>query len=723
MILIGLGRAFIAGLAVHGFAAPAQEPPQVVSIRASSSEIRLFESAEISIELSKSYTNSFDQAEVQLAGEVSLPSGQKYSLPGYYEDKTRWKLRIASTEAGTMQVTVNVKDAAGEATANPIAIRVLDAPGQGFVRVSQSDPRYFELSSGQGFVPVGVNLPTAITGGMPKFEQWAKRLQTDLVNTVRVSLSPESATFALQNRKTGAAGIDTGGAQRLQDALSILERSGIRSILIIDAYNTLRDRDLEPKWASSIYNRDNGGPLDKPGDFWTNATIKLAYKNKLRYLVARYSAFKSVFAWELWNEVDLVRGHDPAVVMAWHDEMAGYLKSIDPYGHLVTTSFSSRIGDRNIDRLPQIDFTQTHIANVGDLAAESALLNSRKMSYGKPHIVTVVGAPAAMNDAKGMEVHDPIWSTIGIGSSGLAMPTNFDSYIEPRGMTKHLTRGVRFMRNVDWRNQKARQTTPSFAFLKKPASQFRRDLVIAGGPISNLRDEFNFPRRVRIYPTGVKWGLPVSGVLHGKRNRAGLHNPLTFVVDLHRPTMLDVEVGDVSGEGGAALVIQVDGRVVLRRHFADPDGAFGTAILKHHRSNHSALLPAGHHEVTVLNSGNDWLHANYRFRDLILRKTPPLIGFASVGDDIAVAWVRHADRSWRRTIEQKRAVVASPPTLMSLRGLESGTWSVEIWDTWSGSVSKPKNYLVGGDGTLNINLPEIATDLAVKIRRIKAANR
>ena len=38
-------------------------------------------------------------------------------------------------------------------------------------------------------------------------------------------------------------------------------------------------------------------------DFFTDVRAKADYKNRLRYLVARYGYSTSVFAWEFFNEV------------------------------------------------------------------------------------------------------------------------------------------------------------------------------------------------------------------------------------------------------------------------------------------------------------------------------------------------------------------------------------------------------------------------------------
>ena len=65
-------------------------------------------------------------------------------------------------------------------------------------------------------------------------------------------------------------------------------------------------------------------------------------------------------AWELFNEVhwtDAFRKGREADVAHWHSEMAKYIRSIDVYGHLITTSTENL-------RSPiyeKMDFYQPHL--------------------------------------------------------------------------------------------------------------------------------------------------------------------------------------------------------------------------------------------------------------------------------------------------------------------------------------------------------------------------
>jgi hypothetical protein len=63
-----------------------------------------------------------------------------------------------------------------------------------FVRVSPRDPRYFELSDGRPYIPIGLNM-IAPPGneGLPGLEAWLERLQAKGGNYVQRRINPWSA--------------------------------------------------------------------------------------------------------------------------------------------------------------------------------------------------------------------------------------------------------------------------------------------------------------------------------------------------------------------------------------------------------------------------------------------------------------------------------------------------------------------------------------------------
>ena len=83
--------------------------------------------------------------------------------------------------------------------------------------------------------------------------------------------------------------------------------------------------------------------------------------------MARWGYSTSIAAWEFFNEIDnaaftqqdSIRIPHNAVTQ-WHMEMSRYLKDIDPYGHMVTTSISHR-DIHGLNSIAYIDFNQKHI--------------------------------------------------------------------------------------------------------------------------------------------------------------------------------------------------------------------------------------------------------------------------------------------------------------------------------------------------------------------------
>ena len=138
------------------------------------------------------------------------------------------------------------------------------------------------------------------------------------------------------------------------------------------------------------------GPGDVPTgrDFFVSDAAKARYRNRLRYIVARWGYSPAIAMWEFFNEIDNVQFGDQknpipaAEIVAWHAEMARYLKQIDPYGHIVTTSISHR-DIKGLNDIPDIDINQKHIY----CATKSIPDNIAKYEkvHGKPYIIGEFG--------------------------------------------------------------------------------------------------------------------------------------------------------------------------------------------------------------------------------------------------------------------------------------------------------------------------------------------
>ncbi len=180
-------------------------------------------------------------------------------------------------------------------------------------------------------------------------------------------------------------------AERLDEILNYAENRGIYMMLTFDYHGIFTSFiDIwasNAEWRTNPYNAANGGPCENQVDFFTNAEAKRLYKNKLRYIVARWGYATNIACWEFFNEIDNVIDMfdlPPADIVNWHREMADYLKQVDPYKHIVTTSVSNREVHGLWD-IENIEISQHHNYGPTDNMKESILEYIEK--FKKPDVV------------------------------------------------------------------------------------------------------------------------------------------------------------------------------------------------------------------------------------------------------------------------------------------------------------------------------------------------
>ncbi|RYG38929.1 hypothetical protein EON81_02245 [bacterium] len=713
--------------------------------------------AEMRVELTGPVRNAFDPAEVRLDARVTTPSGKVLIIPGFlFQPFTRktgrmtrpiaisstqalqegkasptetsedgeildaagpkeWRIRFAPMEPGVHKVQLVWKTPGGTATLKPQNL-VATARKGGFVRVSRRDPRYFTLSDNSSYWPIGTNLGWAGHRGTRDYDDWIPAFSKAGANWGRLWLAPHWTTLALE--RPGGGPIDLANAWRLDYVLGLAERNGMRLALCIESYNVLRDKINWPEWERSPLNKANGGPLARPADFWTDPEAARLFRAKLRYIVARYGASSSVMSWEFWNEVDGITDYDAAKVRTWHTQMAGHLKAMDPYRHLVTTSFGgygAAAGDAETFKIPGLDYAQTHSYEAPDIAEAVDEANRRLGGLGKPHFVGEIGAdtsgPREKEDLEGLQIHDPLWAALAVGDGGAAMPWWWDSYVYPQ---KHYTLFrpfADFIRGIAFDQEGFRRTAARVEFAHPPTAPERKDITFVTGFPGWTPSVENSPRTIRITRQGADDRRPLSPFQQGTGNHADLHNPVTFEIDLPWPTKVVTEVSDVSGYGGAKLVATLDGKEVIRKDFPDPDGDRVTDSLKQFAGDYVIEVPAGRHTVRIENPGQDWFNASFRIVAAQERTGPPLRAWAVVGKSTAIAWIRQEDRTWRAVAVQKRPFLPVPPSILAFPGLK-GAWTAEVWDTRTGKILSRPPVKEG-----RVNLPTVESDLAVKLKR------
>ena len=695
-------------------------------------QVPLYGAIEWKVDLRGAWDNPFDPDDVVLDAIVTLPSGKTYTQPGFYmvEHERRidrgtelmlptavqgWRVRLAATELGTLRCELRARDRSGAVSFRPAPVAVVAGANRGFVRQSKADPRYLAFDDGSGYVPIGHNLPIYHTTRQLAAESLAKMAKAGeswnrwWMSAAGLGIEWEPTLgFYRQN-----------AAARLDYAIRLAEEHGLYYMLCMDTHQDFRTTG----WTANSYNAANGGPCATPREWFTDETARQLYRKRLRYTVARWGHTPHIMAWEFGNEFEGWANTDNAVKLPWHREMSDHLADLDPYRHLITTSWWSKTGPEEFWRLPNIDIVQTHCYTNNDAnVAEQLLAYCRHQwnTFEKPHIFAEFGirshSTTADKDPKGWGLHNANWVCIAAGCNGTAMPWWHENYIDPLDLYFHFTAIRNFTEGLPFGTARWRvleTDKPEFAAAQKPAL---RDLVLT--PVSAFRKrpvtEFT------VSPDGtVNDPAALHDLLHGQ-GHGDLQAPPTFVVEYPEAGDFTVQIGTVSNSG--LLRVFVDDTLALEKEYPCGEGHGRSTVFRKQWDLWESVydepatvpIPAGRHRIRVENHGKDWIRVSrFLFANCQVIDRPDLLVAALGCDQGAIVWIQNRESTWYNHGRGRVPTVA--PARLAVRGLADGRYDLEWWETWQGAVTKTEPVTVAG-GVLHVLLPAIPTDLALRLR-------
>ena len=460
---------------------------RLTGIRVLTPAVRQFEKIELAMEPDGSAANPFDPTEVTLDAAVTLPSGRTVRVPGFWfqafrrsiqnpeasgskriealapEGKPEWRVRFSSGETGRHRFVLELKDGAGVRRGREVFVDVAPGPGRGVIRVSRRNRSYLEDAYGKTYFPLAQNLcmyeekegtyyydrvlEKFRRGGGDYVRLWQEYY---VPRTPGVAGAGDGAFtgFPLETQATGLGKYDLASAWRLDSVSELCERLNIHWQITFEMV-VWWERKLDYRWNRNPYNAANGGPVANPEDYLTNAKARELVKRRLRYSVARWGWSTGLVAWELWNEIDNMDHFDSAASAAWHREMGAYLRQIDPWQHLITTSWR----DRETFALPEIDLVQGHSYFGPEFdAAEYSVEDTDHLMKGfaKPYFFGEQGIEGPVSvDPEGKHFHDCLWATAMSGAAGTGMYWWWHNYIEPYNLYGQYTGLARFMADED----------------------------------------------------------------------------------------------------------------------------------------------------------------------------------------------------------------------------------------------------------------------------------
>jgi hypothetical protein len=657
------------------------------------------------------FKDPFDSEDIRVDAIIRSGNSGSQTVPCFYDGNEIWKLRYTPSHVGeyTYEIIGHTRNQLETVLTGNFT--VVSHESSGFVRISPDSPRYFVFENGESYFPLGENLGWVSGNNGPSLAVWTGYLDECReagINWIRIWMCSWGRTELVWKANGryyfGLEKYSLENARMIDGIFRAAEERGIYIQWVINHHGQYSS-STNPIWNENPYNAANGSFLHSPDAFFTDAEAKRRYRDRLRYLIARWGYSTHLLAWEFWNEVDLTSNFNFSNVKSWHEEMAEYLDSADPYRHLKTTSTASDYPA--IYTIQGLDYLQSHayVNNVIDKTIQKSELVAREHP-DKPHFFGEMSYDASgpnRDDRDGVILHNQLWASVHGWDSGAAMTWWWDNWIRPYNLYPHFLNLSRYIAGIDWAKE---QMTPI-------------PVQVEGQP-GNLGD--------LTFSPGLGWGassrsefvIGMDGIVeyleecsqfvHGQYHRNFAPNPV-FRVDLEQPSVFGLRI-DLVARAGANCLIYVDGEQVFRRVFAS---AQNDSTISREDGEISIPLSAGTHLISVRNTGLDWFRVQfYRLENFAQRIT----AYARGNRERILLWIH--DRAHQFAVLDRYEQF---PPLQSTRLLfpeiQIGEYTIEQFDPYSGEIERFHATTANETG-LRIEIPSFQRDIAFRLQK-KAA--
>ncbi len=438
-------------------------PPTIRNVRPATQQLPCYEKFEATFDLPDRYANPFDPEEVAVTARIETPDGKTVSINGFHshdyfrtikptgtetlpQGPPHWKIRYTPTRAGTYRYTLHVQDTQGSTTWGPGEFMATPSPHPGFVRVSKSDPRYFEFDNGDFFFPIGHNIRSPSDSRMNSAFPWAKRwtegtdayaryfsaMRNHGENMAEIWMAAWSLGLEWSPQWRGYHGIgqyNLMNAWEMDQVIDEADRNGIILNVVIHNHGKFSSI-VDNEWSHNPFNKKAGGYLEKPDEYFTQPRARKDFHQLMRYIIARWGYSPRIFAWELWSELNITGSYrefykSPECV-DWHQAVAREINDLDPNKHLITTHYCPDFAaqNTNITALSGITHAavdayhnESRTLKILDLLAATAQFNN---PFGKPVLITEFGGASSAQGLVHLEnsLHAALWASTCIPIAG-----------------------------------------------------------------------------------------------------------------------------------------------------------------------------------------------------------------------------------------------------------------------------------------------------------------
>ncbi|HMB01509.1 MAG TPA: DUF5060 domain-containing protein [Spirochaetota bacterium] len=678
------------------------DKPVIDSFDLNSDDVSLYDALKLDFTVDSFFNNPFDAEQIEANAVFISPDNKTLKVPAYVvkydkeDQESVWQANFAPQKTGSYKAKIEVKTPGGTAASETLNFICTSSDKKGQIQVSGKN---FVYANGENYIPIGFNIAWITANDDYVYADYISKLANNGGNWMRIWNATWGKNIIEWTKPHGEhMGVyNLEHCERIDEIVQQAERHDVKISFVIH-YHDMFVADGE--WELNPYSKFQGGPCEEPIDFFKNPVAKKYFKNKLRYIIGRWSASEAILSWELWNEVDLVSGFDEEIVARWHKEMAAFIKTIDPHKHPVTTSFCRATAGEKTWTLPEIDYTHTHLYS-DDLLHNIPKICAYKSKFDKPHIVGEAGgadtsAGTEAKDKEGIRFKEALFAgLLSPKGSGTAMYWWWDSLIKPYDLFRKVD-GVAFLAE-DMDKKKDKLVKAKVTIKTKNFG----DISFAPA----LDWEASLGNSIKITAQGDVEGKLFSKYLQGDQHKAKMGGAKTISVNCPRQSELSLWV-EKAARTGAKLVITVDGQNDLQKSFA-PNAAGDTPVRKFFK----VKLDAGSHKIKIDNRGQDWLQLG----SIIIKDVAPAIMVKGLANkEKGFYWIKNRDYTAENYLKGKMPAAINNASV-ELEGYNNGSYSVQIYNSHENKIVAEKT-ISASQGKLRLNLPVFTRDLLVKVK-------
>ena len=606
--------------------------------------------------------NPFDFAENDVRVLFSQP-GHQFERLAYF-GQGKWHATLSATQGGTFraQFFINGKLVKGD----PIRVVLKPASDPDFI---VRNGKRFKLSSGKSYVPFGHNLAWQY-GDAPSYAKQLGDMAKAGLNWTRIWTNrwDGKSPFIPEDKaaKLPLGWMNEPAFARWDSIISQGEKDHIKLQFVL-FHHGLFSTTTDPNWDEHPWNVANGGFLADPTDFFSNTQAKKLTKNWLRYAVARWGHSPAIMAWELFNEVqwvDAVKKNPQRLpdVIEWHREMGDFVRSLDPYHHLVTSSSSEDLDPRVFETM---DYLQPHLYPPNLFPAILATPSPKD----KPSFVGEFGVHfETVNEQVAVRaLRDGFWAGLLSGQAGPAEYWYWDEAYKYH-LYDEYAREAKILGRTGF---------------SESADAVPVSIQVYGGVPSDLT----------VTP-GVGWGettkfiynLPSDGATGslpslstfiqcmGGHNRRLMREPIRLRFVAKSDGVARIVVGEMSKVGGT-MELSLNGKPFLTKNWP--------AESADHVVDQAFEIPfsMGTNEIVIDNSGLDW----FKLKSVTVPK---------IGSGVLAACL--SSRRYSLIRLQWLGGIGDQTKSLSIRSLSDGQYEMRQFDIQTGSEKDSKVSVVNG---------------------------